>query len=378
MKYTRLILPILLFLSFASFAQWQAPKVYTTIEDQIEYLMAIREEIPSLIENGAEYDVDPFQIFAIQNQFVQILENQPGFHEFARNRQNLHTIRARYVRQQTLNNFVMSPGAAAEAKKNATGGKLSAGDFAARLKKWSEFDGRGILTGLAMLQPDAVRRDIFKAPTVEEKIRLLKANEIPGRALASGFRFKDHPIPEKLRSYGDMVEIVENYFNAESAIWNAIMASFYKDAPEKIAEIGANEIAQRLVELGEEFDGADQAAALFRGAVESRYFIKEKKSVELIEEEITLREVPGSLAVFRGIVGSDCATAYSCPVAILPVEHTFFIYDGNGVLRGYLSGTRLTVQDAQSGKSETAFYLHFRNEARRGSRCRSYARQHEL
>lgn len=358
MKIQKLLIIAISFITLSVQAAWEVPPTFTKLPDQIDYLLAIREEIPSLIENGAEYDVDPFQIFAIQNAFVAQLQLQPGFQSAARSREYLHTIRARYVRSQTINAFVMNPEVVKRAiDESRSSSKITFRDLERAISTWARHDGRGILTGLAMLQPDNVKKEVFRSANVGQKISILRANKVSEETIKKGFRFAEHNLTPSEGDYKSLVSIVEDQFEAEVVIWNAIMASFTRDSTTKLETLTALDVVQRLEELGAEAEHLDGMISEFRTAIESRYFTKKKMLVDIPEEELTLREVPGSLAVFRGIVGSDCATQYSCPIAILPAEHTFFIYDGAGVLRGYLSGTRLHVQDEQGGKS-SAFYLH--------------------
>jgi hypothetical protein len=58
------------------------------------------------------------------------------------------------------------------------------------------------------------------------------------------------------------------------------------------------------------------------------------------------------MGIFRGIIGCDCATSYSYQYAYAPKERTFFIYDQEGLVKGYMQTTDIMI-----GK-DTYLYVH--------------------
>ncbi len=262
MKIQKLLIIAISFITLSVQAAWEVPPTFTKLPDQIDYLLAIREEIPSLIENGAEYDVDPFQIFAIQNAFVAQLQLQPGFQSAARSREYLHTIRARYVRSQTINAFVMNPEVVKRAiDESRSSSKITFRDLERAISTWARHDGRGILTGLAMLQPDSVKKEVFRSADVDQKISILRANKLSEETIKKGFRFAEHNIIPTEGDYKSLVSIIEDQFEAEELIWNAIMASFTRDSTTKLETLTALDVVQRLEELGAEAEHLDSRGA---------------------------------------------------------------------------------------------------------------------
>ena len=78
------------------------------------------------------------------------------------------------------------------------------------------------------------------------------------------------------------------------------------------------------------------------------YSSKIQVEEEWLDGELTIKQIPPSLAIFRGYIGSDCATKRSFPYVNLPTELVFYIYDKNHKAKGYVEGH--IVENAQGEK----------------------------
>ena len=75
--------------------------------------------------------------------------------------------------------------------------------------------------------------------------------------------------------------------------------------------------------------------------------------VNTANARLTLTEVHPHLAIFRGNLGGDCATSFSCGYSNSPMERVFFISNARGEAVGYLNGTTVKLPNG-----ENAFFIN--------------------
>jgi hypothetical protein len=110
-----------------------------------------------------------------------------------------------------------------------------------------------------------------------------------------------------------------------------LAAQFAWENPENVAKL----ISERLLKI-------------------KNTFIEEEVKVD---STIYLEEVSPHAAIYRGIVGGDCATSHSFPYPLDPYEKVFFIFRNNNQKReviGYVAATIKNINDL----SQPGLYVH--------------------
>ncbi len=362
-----LAIAMLVFRAGLSFAALQYPPSMRTPEDYARFLYYLQTEMPQLLEQGAEYDVDLLDIIKQQNDAVRGMKENKTFAEIARERPELWHLTFQMIGKQQVLQSGYDPEKVAAVRASAA---LLSGEpsFQEMTEGVLASDPSGLVTGLIQSHPNAeTRKELFKlAPEA-----LLKAVEgddgYSDLDLRKGFRKGSHGLDVANLTKASLIQKIRTLRRARRTLAQRLIRE--ADRQEKVTE-GELPLVLQNPELrtpflkafmnkvaSEDYPEAQSAEWVARAetfvAEWSKGLVSSKKiEKEIITDEFYLNEVPPYLGAFRGFVGGDCATQYSFIFSYAPHEKTFFILDNKGVLRGYVMATLIRV------RGRGALYVH--------------------
>jgi hypothetical protein len=337
-----------------AFAQVHLPEPVRTLDEKINYLLFLQEHLPSLFEQGAEYDVDFLAYIEAQNNLVTALKKDSGFKGLASQRPELVDL------ELTVHEKIAG-GASL---------KLNRKELSALLKKASnenldtivsDLHGanlKGLLTGLLTLLPGDKKSEGFAIRTDLKRIEFLKSNPVPKDIFEKRFLGQKFGLG-KSPSFEEAVALAEKWSAAEmsSAKYLVEACANFDSEADCLSLFGtSNDLFNDLKSENAQEWHSDAIQTLndARSHVTEQYSVRNSNEQVESTKALRLTEVPPYIGVFRGLAGADCSTSYSFPYVYMPQERTFFIYSANGTMLGYLMGTVIELE-GQTGKY---FYVH--------------------
>ncbi|OFZ80617.1 MAG: hypothetical protein A2583_10920 [Bdellovibrionales bacterium RIFOXYD1_FULL_53_11] len=376
----------------AAYAGNPAPlPVLKTGKDKLEFLLFVREQIPRLFSDAAQYDINLFKLLENQEKMQELLKAYP---EWIKHHQNhmLHTFTYTATSNQTVKSTQISTDAVKALKDNAIKtlealpkDKPVSEAIRARmveiLKDPASAD--GLLTGLMQQIPLEARKSgalkDFKTMNVQQKIDLL-AKLLP-ETLSGQLKLEQYGLKagagkqevlkrlqqlmsqnveaNGLTALHMMLQDAEGRINPKASIaeLRSSIEAIGRDG--LIALSDKDALNPKILKFSETLQkgGAVPGVQLRKQSADGvldyfkSYAARTEQTVSKIEGGVTLKEVPGWIGIFRGCTGGDCATQFSFPYPNDPNERVFFVYDNEGRLKGYASGTIVEV------KGKKSFYL---------------------
>jgi len=380
-----------------SLARTDLPKIPEDNACKLAMLLAIREAIPTLFEEGAEYDVDMFEFLELNRTLVTYLESNDEF-------KRLNTDRKRI-------NVHIKVEDAPEEEKEKNKPSLSKSFQDRVLKQVSTFEeddkekdvhdvfkevfpkiislsdkldqrhSQGILLALATSLDDPTKKDVLKEKdprAIFEKIQSLL--HVDFHKFKKHFRFETFGLnPSDFTRWEHIFSLVDQTLNEEEELLAHFIYVLYNRRFELEAlkyRKSINEFRDLLEKLPQkieesiqktekyfEWKTADQK--LLEKQLNNILRVSPKEQKKKLDREanpenpaleFTLVEVPALLAAFRGLVGGDCASQYCFGFTYLPGERTFFLYNNWNEAIGYAVLTETMAHDGKSRKP--AWYLH--------------------
>jgi len=342
------------------------PPETRTSKDYGRFLHYLQQEMPLIFEQGAEYDVNLLEILKSQQEAVEALKNSAMYMEAARNRPELVTLKLQMMGNQTIksskiNRFKIldlleeaGPSVAHLSSKDLTDAVLSP-------------EPQGELTGLIQCHPQsATKARLFKLAPLDALTEMENDPNFTDQSITKHFQFNRHGIRNPLTKSQLISRIRENILKKRDLkaflVFRALQENDLSLAVESVPpELSDNVRGKAFV--------AQIMGGLGNGSQDLAHQLKEKinptwddlsrslqtthrQEKEVVLDEITLKEVPPYLGIFRGFVGGDCSTQFTYLFPYAPNEKTFFVIDPEGVPRGYVMATRLRIQGAN------ALYVH--------------------
>ncbi len=358
----RIVLILFILLPTRSLSQVILPDPHPTFQQQLQILLGVHQFIPWIFEEGAEYDVEFFQLLTNNDTIVNALKQDPEFMSLSEKKPRLNEIVIEQMRTQVKRRSLISE----EAKKKWDALLIdpnlvhlsdinSATAYVAQQEQVliarKETSAAKFIEGLTLMFPAKQRQKILQLPTIEEKVAALSQHNFDTNELAVKFDPTRHGLQAHPFTWQQYIQVAQQRVQNEK-----FMLQFWYILATHNAAGDSSLIVTWLESKRDQFASAkySRLSDLLRG------LIKELKASETSEEisvhdTFRLVEVPPILGIWRGLVGGDCATSYASAYAYMPTEYTYFIYDKANNLKGYASLTSVFTDAEMKTK---AWYLH--------------------
>jgi hypothetical protein len=339
--------------------------------DKLKILMAIHEEIPDIFSDAARYDINLFDILADQDKLQKLLNVNPDFQRlwtskklsdftFKVKSKDGNQIESKQITEEALTQWKQQLKFFLKNNQNINLEKI----ILERLEKNGKLTSAGMINGLILNLPKDTQpkaREFQKNKNEDGLVSLLK-NNLP----ESLPNFKAEGIAanpkrdELLKLYKDIV-LSENSIGpyidtySFSSFRNQSITEFYKqiDSLDRHDLENLNDPDYQTL-VFEKLQKKEKAKA---PAVYSKYlktYVDQTQVLsfsEKFDSQVSIKEQNPNIAIFRGCTGGDCSSQFSFPYPNDPNERVFFIYDDKNQVKGYLTGTMITI-----GDNEKAFY----------------------
>jgi hypothetical protein len=366
-----------------------------TDEDKLKFLIWIKNRIPNLFSDAAQYDIDLMAILDDQKKLVDILKTYPGYEEAFRSRKYVELTLTPPPEGIEVNQVQLKPGVVRQWKEKlentldqwAQGSHSQQGSITEALlaevkktllsesKESDKQSGQAASKTFATLQQIIGIKDrLGKEPyNYSQKASLVDKLAVVEKILS------DHPeiqVGDALRSQLNRLlisernkvpvlkskDLAELYLALRHAERNGQPSQQAQDARQSLSKLSVldlqyfsdqHDVLQPAVEnmtQGLFNNDHKKKTALLNGLVSNiQHFTSQtEKKVIKATEPVILKEVTPREAIFRGCTGGDCSSQYSFPYPNDPHERVFFIYDKNEKLKGYVSSTEVEVEGKKS------------------------------
>ncbi len=390
---------------------WQ-PSIETR-DQQLSFLLELRERLPQLFLQGFQKHVDFFRLIDRQSQVVSLLKKEPVYVSALDGQEMLQLVITPPIGGIPVGQVVIRPEAIAEWKQELLSNLEAVRQGAAG------FEGLESLFDQIREQSEYLNDDRIE---FSEKLlgRVKRAGVIAKdlqRQIREGFRIQQSVLNTLLRRYhargiGDSLVLVEGMIEQWGQLSQLVMSNGINLADllsaKKILESEAALVRSMSLlvffkvgskvddsttwdDLKLNFESIDESdlidlhdptvafgSRVWHGLQTSKVRTVEPSSllVKIITDTLSKRfhffatqtqeiadraihglrliQVPPVFAIFRGFVGSDCSTRLSFPYPNDPNELVFFVTrsETDRFLKGYVSASRVKVD------GDVALYLH--------------------
>lgn len=312
----------------------------------MRYLLFLQEHLPTLFEQGAEYDVNFITYIEAQNHLVRALRDNPNYMKKAQSKSDLKTIDI-YSTQRTSSTKVVLDKESFLKFVNDPDLKVNLGELSSVIENSNL---KGLITGLATLYPADIKARIFETKSILEKIAIMRRQPLDPQIFRTRFKAARFGLRPK-DSFDDALDLAEDWYRGEKTFahnaWSECVARLGLETCFDIFSTGDASALGWSSDLTEVFSQVRSGIIDQFGAKLTSENLERTHALKLVE-------VPPYIGIFRGIAGADCSTSYSFPFVYAPSELTFFVYATNGAMLGYVSATMLGLE-TQSGKY---LYVH--------------------
>ena len=361
----------------------ELPKLETD-KERLRWILTVKKRIPELFSQSANYDIDLLKLLEEQSNLQKKLLENPKY---------LKLLREEHPDLLKLTVSTLSDGVVHETRidpKSIKKWKSELDEILIQFKKSEDLSksllneivkthekiaGRsfqGLLTGLTLSLSKEMQKEIFQAENIDEKLKLLSeliSSPLPESFQANRFGFTHTPSKEEVFTLAK--ELQQNELTLNNLIKlhvvlqedGGVITKEYEHALNKIANFeGSNlenftdkdAVMPRLTQLNSALKASKQKIVNPKvnfNSIQSdfkKYIVQIESTQKIKDYSITLREVQPAVGIFRGCTGGDCSTQYSFPYPNAPKERTFFIYDQEGKLKGYMTGSTVLADGKKS------------------------------
>lgn len=338
---------ILLFSLHLWAAGWSQNLPLNTSEDKALAFLKVRALIPSMADGAIRYGFDPVTLFEHQIQIEKMMSQDSHF-------QNLKNERGDLL-EFSIYEIDESEKGISEKEKSWKNWQDWAAKFLVHHNLITEKQivdeikrvldsnlfgkSQGIVVGLSSLVPGNLKKQLFAAP-LNSKIDIL-VQHLPEDVISHGFS------PSKLGWSDTSISKSEVISRLKSAIeieqrMNALLIHHFSSVT---GDGGPKAYLQKW-----DLDASKKKTIeqWFNSNISKMI----PNEVKIVDPVLIMREVPPVVSIFRGFAGNDCSTICSFPFVNSPNEFTFLVYDSKGGIKGYVQGTKIMAEGADS------FYLH--------------------
>ena len=334
---------------------------------KLRYLAGLEEVLPKIFDQPPPFDFDILSVLDQQSQVIAQLEKDEKF------RKNLDHPLLQFSIEQGQN-ISVDPEAVKHWKTNL---KKTLSEFdqtkplntqvqsklEALSAKMGQGTSQGLRTGLINSLPKEDRAAYFK---MDAQTQIKKLTEtLPHDLSAAGFKGELYGLGTSNVTKDQALTLLSTKLKNEASFNSLLQLQIIIQNNKSIDQISSDEI----IRLSNKKELESAAAATSMGREKNpawfpeldrsmKSLVKIGETTPLISKSIRLTELPPSVGIFRGYLGGDCSTKYSCAYAWGPDERTFMITGEDGTRKGYVSGT---IVKAAGKKS---FYIHSINGAK--------------
>ena len=340
----------------------ELPPIFSKADEKLGYLLWVESEIPWLFQEGAEYDINFFSLINRQNKLVKTLSNDDTYMDIAEIRPNRVDIIIQVLFDKEEKSYVLSEPSLKSIERLISKGntdlKSTLHNLKTAIAHYTDNNSKGILTGLIKALPKEKQTEVFRMDKFSQIRFLSSEGNLSKKEVSKLFNFDAYPITqEKERNKEHLIKLLNNVFDLEKII--AELTYIFSHQSLQVKGGMSNETSTKVIkavkpslkEVGLGTKEQSTTINLFNQYLKQNSRIQ-KISHDAILEELTLKEVPPYLGIFRGICGSDCSTSFSFPYVYATHERTFFIYDTRKKLKGYLQATEITADEKK------VLYIH--------------------
>ncbi len=353
----RFLISIAIFIASLSstcvIAKDRLPNPITTIDEQVQYLLYLQQVIPTLFEQGAEYDVDFLAIINSQNGLVNWLRNNHEFVVLAAKRPPLMEIAI------STSIKIKESGRRVDADelRRALGPRPVDRDWWAEAPNLVQEKLNGLITGMMSLYAGELKTKGFRIKNLNERLEFLSKHPVNAESFRQKFKASRYGL-ESLE-WSEAIELAKKWNNNQLAFASYLMRVCGERHRSTNCEelFGDDETLWSEVLTEAELEASPELLAYaqtVRESLRAQFYSKTGEAKEDQRLALKLIEVPPQIGVWRGLVGGDCSTSTSFPFVYMPQERTFFVYSHQGELLGYLQGTVVRTEE----NSRRYFYIH--------------------
>lgn len=350
----KFILVLALLLPIFAGAAGEFPPQIKTISDKTGYLLFLRNLVPRMFEQGAEYDVDLLSFIDAQNLLVSQLQVNPLYRQLAIARPPLAEISVFLKRSAGSEVRLDLDVESLKIDIRRAPKLLSAqrkGVVTANLELLSRIKPRGLFTGILSLYPPDLKQQAFRLGTNRAILQFLRKNPISQEVLDSKFKSERVGLPPK-PTWEDLLVTGERLVEAEMTLARALIRTSGALGPGDYRAIfGADAVeSERFARVLQRWgvdDRMREQLLEFKEQIVRQYYVKTLAGRTEDRLVLVMKEVPPYVGIFRGLAGSDCSTSYSFPYPYSPNERTYFIYSPEGHLLGYAMATIVLANEGK-------------------------------
>ena len=366
-----------------------------TLDQKLSFLLQIKEIIPNLFSDSANYDFDLFTLLENEQELLTLLKKHPQFEELFK-RKLYYKLEVTPPKEGVLMEDISIKAEAVEQWKQELlsnwelfSQEYSTPDIFLKFLEDSakavdvNVDALSIINTIGRFNKDKSYKSnikIFKhindivqqckkEDNIISKFKCIKNNyskisipinqvRLPGLPLEEEIELiiKNLIDREKLQK---MLLLGATIYSAPNQEWASSNWQEVKNYLERLT--GAkliflndkNEVLLPLISKLINTSQEDKKTRFLLEAIYKKfhfYASQTDKKQKLITKGIILEQVPPEIGIFRGSVGGDCSSHYSFPYPNYPDEMVFFIYDQNQknkALKGYLSATLVEIENGE-------------------------------
>lgn len=340
--------------------------------DKLKILMAIAKEIPEIFSDAARFDINLFEILDDQEKLQKLLNENSNFQRLWNSKKySDFTFKVKSKNNDQVETKQITEAAVSNWKdqiklylKNNPRIDLEK-EIAERLNKSGKMTSAGLMNGLILNLPKELQgkaREYQKNKDDEGLLSHLKnnlADSLPNfkaEGIAANPKRDDllKLYKELITSENSIGPLIDAY--AFTTLKNQGLADFYKRIDsltrQDLENLNDPDYQNKIFEKLLNQNQAKTPPAYLKYLKTYTNQTQVLNSSVKIEYQVSIKEQNPNIAIFRGCTGGDCSSQFSFPYPNDPNERVFFIYDENGHLKGYVSGTMTEVEN-----NEKAFYV---------------------
>jgi len=334
---------LVLWLGLPLYAELEFPSYFKGGKDRSKYVTELLRAEPWIIQNGNNREYIDKLITGIELPALKVFQNDKGYMKAAASRPALRTFTLRSYQDSIKETYAL--------KGKASKPSAPVSDT---VKLVSEQPLSSVLIGILQSLPEEIRKQGFKIGNGEERIALIKRalSKTKTIDLKKSFRADRYGIQGDAWGKADILGLIDR---AQTQSIELVQSTIHLLSQNATVEFESkSEFLAGCQRILESSLGMKPNWKILKGEFElwlDDYLNIQKVETETAQYELTLREMPPFIALFRGCIGGNCATSSSAVYSYSPYERDFLVERNGGVI-GHTSGTMVKVD------GKPYFYLH--------------------
>jgi len=370
---TKLLIQILLvFICLPLNSQVSLPPLFDTTEKKLEYLLWVENNIPQLFQEGAEYDIDLFNLISEQNKLTRHLKKSTTYLKESKKAGKRFNLTISEFTNDFTNIFTLSENTISNIvtyydKMESVDINTIVPELEAEFSKLQKINTQSVLTGILMTLDFHAKEKFLQIDSFDAQIDFLKSDtNLPHENIEDKFKFKflKDWDENKEKNKDNLIDYLTKKMELEKGFLLQFISVLLVHEGINVKKLKKEPLSKKINELLEKkieiitkitnFTSEKNKKNINKlaSSLIKKYETSEKIEQQKLKSRIHLVEIPPYLGVFRGFCGGDCATQLSFPYVYATNERTFIINDENDSMLGYMQGTEVEID------GELTFYLH--------------------